>query len=41
MILVPLVLWDIDRTLLDAGETDRLVDREVFHALVGRTVRAA
>ncbi|OON74924.1 HAD family hydrolase [Streptomyces tsukubensis] len=31
-----LVLWDIDRTLLYAGDTDRLVYREVFHAVVGR-----
>ncbi|MGC5361975.1 HAD family hydrolase [Streptomyces sp. DT24] len=35
-----LVLWDIDRTLLHVGETDRLVYREVFHALVGRTATA-
>ncbi|MFJ4920237.1 HAD family hydrolase [Streptomyces sp. NPDC088725] len=35
-----LVLWDIDRTLLYVGETDRLVYREVFHALVGRTATA-
>ncbi|MGR3872683.1 HAD family hydrolase [Streptomyces graminifolii] len=31
-----LVLWDIDRTLLYAGETDRLVYREVFRDVVGR-----
>ncbi|WP_432092045.1 HAD family hydrolase [Streptomyces sp. NRRL F-5630] len=31
-----LVLWDIDRTLLCAGDTDRLVYREVFRAVVGR-----
>nr|WP_239096825.1 haloacid dehalogenase-like hydrolase [Streptomyces sp. SID11385] len=31
-----LVLWDIDRTLLYAGDTDRLVYREVFRAVVGR-----
>lgn len=31
-----LVLWDIDRTLLYVGETDRLVYREVFTDLVGR-----
>ncbi|GAB3474669.1 HAD family hydrolase [Nocardiopsis coralliicola] len=31
-----LVLWDIARTLLYAGETDRLVYREVFTDLVGR-----
>ncbi|MFJ8142720.1 HAD family hydrolase [Streptomyces sp. NPDC096013] len=31
-----LVLWDIDRTLLYVGETDRLVYREVFRDVVGR-----
>ncbi|MFE6031026.1 HAD family hydrolase [Streptomyces niveus] len=31
-----LVLWDIDRTLLYVGETDRLVYREVFQEIVGR-----
>ncbi|MGX9891215.1 HAD family hydrolase [Streptomyces sp. NPDC002276] len=31
-----LVLWDIDRTLLYAGETDRQVYREVFRDVVGR-----
>ncbi|MEU6441489.1 haloacid dehalogenase-like hydrolase [Streptomyces sp. NPDC047046] len=31
-----LVLWDIDRTLLYVGDTDRLVYREVFRAVVGR-----
>ncbi|MGW8451323.1 HAD family hydrolase [Streptomyces niveus] len=31
-----LVLWDIDRTLLYVGETDRLVYREVFQEVVGR-----
>ncbi|QHY99244.1 Phosphoglycolate phosphatase [Streptomyces sp. S4.7] len=31
-----LVLWDIDRTLLYVGETDRLVYREVFQQVVGR-----
>ncbi|WP_433341301.1 HAD family hydrolase [Streptomyces sp. CA-253872] len=31
-----LVLWDIDRTLLYAGDTDRLVYREVFRTVVGR-----
>ncbi|WP_030898806.1 HAD family hydrolase [Streptomyces sp. NRRL F-5126] len=35
-----LVLWDIDRTLLYVGETDRLVYREVFRALVGRAATA-
>ncbi|MFD6182013.1 HAD family hydrolase [Streptomyces goshikiensis] len=31
-----LVLWDIDRTLLYVGETDRAVYREVFRQVVGR-----
>lgn len=31
-----LVLWDIDRTLLYVGETDRLVYREAFREVVGR-----
>ncbi|MBB5937232.1 HAD family hydrolase [Streptomyces zagrosensis] len=31
-----LVLWDIDRTLLYVGDTDRLVYREVFRDTVGR-----
>ncbi|MHC3424594.1 HAD family hydrolase [Streptomyces sp. DT18] len=31
-----LVLWDIDRTLLYAEDTDRLVYREVFRSVVGR-----
>ncbi|MER5988687.1 HAD hydrolase-like protein [Streptomyces sp. NPDC001787] len=31
-----LVLWDIDRTLLYVGDTDRLVYREVFQDVVGR-----
>ncbi|MFI5751177.1 HAD family hydrolase [Streptomyces sp. NPDC051644] len=31
-----LVLWDVDRTLLYVGETDRLVYREVFREIVGR-----
>ncbi|MER0241341.1 HAD hydrolase-like protein [Streptomyces sp. HSW2009] len=31
-----LVLWDIDRTLLYVGDTDRRVYREVFHDVVGR-----
>ncbi|WP_078875307.1 HAD family hydrolase [Streptomyces sp. NRRL F-5053] len=31
-----LVLWDIDRTLLYAGDTDRKVYREVFREIVGR-----
>lgn len=31
-----LVLWDIDRTLLYVGDTDRLVYREVFREVVGR-----
>ncbi|MFF4765096.1 haloacid dehalogenase-like hydrolase [Streptomyces sp. NPDC001255] len=35
-----LVLWDIDRTLLYAGDTDRLVYREVFRAVVGRPATA-
>ncbi|MFD6153535.1 hypothetical protein [Streptomyces sp. NPDC060243] len=30
-----LVLWDIDRTLLYAEDTDRLVYREVFRSVVG------
>ncbi|MFD8716872.1 hypothetical protein ACFV2H_02265 [Streptomyces sp. NPDC059629] len=30
-----LVLWDIDRTLLYTGETDRQVYREVFAEVVG------
>lgn len=35
-----LVLWDIDRTLLYAGDTDRLVYREVFRSVVGRPATA-
>ncbi|MFJ1707172.1 HAD family hydrolase [Kitasatospora sp. NPDC088346] len=31
-----LVLWDIDRTLLYVGETDRAVYRAAFRAVVGR-----
>ncbi|MFD4634843.1 HAD family hydrolase [Streptomyces sp. NPDC058284] len=31
-----LVLWDIDRTLLYVGDTDRLVYREVFREVIGR-----
>ncbi|WP_331746606.1 haloacid dehalogenase-like hydrolase (plasmid) [Streptomyces halstedii] len=31
-----LVLWDIDRTLLYVGDTDRAVYREVFREVVGR-----
>ncbi|MGW1599796.1 HAD family hydrolase [Streptomyces eurythermus] len=31
-----LVLWDIDRTLLYVGDTDRLVYRQVFREVVGR-----
>ncbi len=31
-----LVLWDIDRTLLYTGETDRQVYRELFEEIVGR-----
>lgn len=31
-----LVLWDIDRTLVYVGHTDRLVYRQAFTALVGR-----
>ncbi|MFI1226235.1 MULTISPECIES: HAD family hydrolase [unclassified Streptomyces] len=31
-----LVLWDIDRTLLYVGNTDRLVYRETFQEVVGR-----
>ncbi|MFD5319195.1 HAD family hydrolase [Streptomyces sp. NPDC127098] len=31
-----LVLWDIDRTLLYVGDTDRQVYRETFHQVVGR-----
>ncbi|MCT6780568.1 haloacid dehalogenase-like hydrolase [Streptomyces sp. CS7] len=31
-----LVLWDVDRTLLYVGETDRRVYREVFREVVGR-----
>ncbi|WP_127452648.1 HAD family hydrolase [Streptomyces sp. B29(2018)] len=31
-----LVLWDIDRTLLYVGDTDRLVYREVFREIMGR-----
>ncbi|MEU3355166.1 haloacid dehalogenase-like hydrolase [Streptomyces sp. NPDC037389] len=30
-----LVLWDIDRTLLYVGDTDRLVYREVFEEIIG------
>ncbi|MCX4750566.1 haloacid dehalogenase-like hydrolase [Kitasatospora sp. NBC_01287] len=33
-----LVLWDIDRTLLYVGETDRRVYREAFERVVGRPV---
>ncbi|WP_329586382.1 haloacid dehalogenase-like hydrolase [Kitasatospora sp. NBC_01250] len=33
-----LVLWDIDRTLLYVGETDRRVYREAFARVVGRPV---
>ncbi|WP_371666783.1 haloacid dehalogenase-like hydrolase [Streptomyces sp. NBC_00289] len=31
-----LVLWDIDRTLVYTGDTDRLVYRELFEEVVGR-----
>lgn len=31
-----LVLWDVDRTLLYVGDTDRLVYQEVFRDVVGR-----
>ncbi|MFF2374822.1 HAD family hydrolase [Streptomyces xiamenensis] len=31
-----LVLWDIDRTLLYVGDTDRTVYREVFRKVIGR-----
>ncbi|MFD3959749.1 MULTISPECIES: HAD family hydrolase [Streptomyces] len=31
-----LVLWDVDRTLLYVGDTDRKVYREVFREVVGR-----
>ncbi|MBQ0825475.1 HAD family hydrolase [Streptomyces tagetis] len=31
-----LVLWDVDRTLLYTGDTDRLVYRELFEEAVGR-----
>ncbi|MFD4592988.1 HAD family hydrolase [Streptomyces rubiginosohelvolus] len=31
-----LVLWDVDRTLLYVGDTDRRVYREVFREVVGR-----
>ncbi|MFD5079636.1 HAD family hydrolase [Streptomyces sp. NPDC058371] len=34
-----LVLWDIDRTLLYVGDTDRLVYREVFRKIVGRSAQ--
>ncbi len=34
-----LLLWDIDRTLVYTGHTDRLVYREAFAALVGRPAR--
>ncbi|MFD3524532.1 HAD family hydrolase [Streptomyces sp. NPDC058653] len=34
-----LVLWDIDRTLLYAGDIDRRVYREVFRDVVGREAR--
>ncbi|PSJ28469.1 phosphoglycolate phosphatase [Streptosporangium nondiastaticum] len=30
-----LVLWDIDRTLLYVGDTDRLVYREIFEEVIG------
>ncbi|MGW6454338.1 HAD family hydrolase [Streptomyces sp. NPDC055078] len=35
-----LVLWDIDRTLLYVGDTDRLVYRAVFEEVVGRPAEA-
>ncbi|MEH6373886.1 HAD hydrolase-like protein [Streptomyces sp. KLMMK] len=35
-----LVLWDIDRTLLYIGETDRLVYREIFEEVIGRPPQA-
>ncbi|MGW4442021.1 hypothetical protein [Streptomyces sp. NPDC004682] len=31
-----LVRWDIDRTLLYTGDTDRQVYRELFEEVVGR-----
>ncbi|MGW1411870.1 HAD family hydrolase [Streptomyces sp. NPDC002403] len=34
-----LVLWDIDRTLLYVGSTDRLVYREIFQDVVGWPAR--
>lgn len=33
-----LVLWDIDRTLVYTGDTDRLVYQELFEEIVGRPV---
>ncbi|MET8217563.1 HAD family hydrolase [Streptomyces hirsutus] len=35
-----LVLWDIDRTLLYTGDTDRLVYRELFEEVVGRSAES-
>ncbi|MEU5425913.1 haloacid dehalogenase-like hydrolase [Streptomyces olivoreticuli] len=35
-----LVLWDIDRTLLYVGDTDRLVYREVYEEITGQPPRA-
>ncbi|MER8197605.1 haloacid dehalogenase-like hydrolase [Streptomyces microflavus] len=35
-----LVLWDIDRTLLYVGDTDRRVYRETFREVVGREATA-
>ncbi|GAA4802975.1 HAD family hydrolase [Streptomyces ziwulingensis] len=35
-----LVLWDIDRTLVYTGDTDRRVYRELFEEVVGRPVDA-
>ncbi|MDT0319411.1 HAD family hydrolase [Streptomyces millisiae] len=32
-----LVLWDIDRTLLYVGDTDRQVYRETFHQVIGHS----
>jgi phosphoglycolate phosphatase len=34
-----LLLWDIDRTLLDAGRLGRQVYAEAFHAVTGRRLR--
>jgi phosphoglycolate phosphatase len=34
-----LLLWDIDRTLLDAGRLGRQVYAEAFHAVTGRQLR--